>query len=855
MKRAHISDCSEPASKRVREFTSAVSAISLGDSAASNTAPHTATEYVRNEVLGLIDRHQLIDFLQLDDAILILNTLAVSNLQHVQNSNPRTLAIFILWITPFMSDPSSHRRMEANRKINRFLEVQAATSSQQMDDNAEAVKTLLESLCKTAQEVHAAFVQEPQYCDRLYSALQKAEQLRFQSRNVMDVFTFMNIALAVLMSSSTSMDHIRDVRRYAWLVFLCWRGNRNDDLPTQQIAVSQILVFSLMNMPGTSRQSFASVLKSINGPLSGPESDSDWITSYRELAHAWANAVKINGFTAESGFYNTQVVHFILGQQLLRPGKNGQRIEGVPFEVYPDALAPGATGMLGSNLEAANSHFERYIDSNEVEFDFRLLLPAYRMLATPRKPSAASTRSAKSSLTSFPMKRSERSLKTVFARTSVFNAMMPSTPFTARSCVRYLDRRFSVENEKSYFQSEIQKKIQDSKLDPKRYPERIQTLFGNQAPTFGNDFLERSSRIIENLTEMDRRSAEIWAMITPLYIVFMEQLPPFHVDNWKEYKRMLMGDSQFHKSLLFCTFEILCFTFSISNIHTEGILNLLQVRHIDLCIVIDLLVKWETWLTVSVVKRLKEVEERILESAMWSDETVYNLMNDALQKQNTSIHFSRTMEVYSDLVDPANRLQSATSTGDGLDTFKGIQTLLNKCNKLLKVRAKELCDHLHLGEQVLTRANNLMDALLYSECTNQILRKRHIDLIMLCSVYLAAQLLHKPITFGKLIPAYLKQPQASETTVFAVLDESGSQKVDIVAFYRTIFVKCANLCMGPGEIISNPIGGLDIFSPLRVRSERGVMMSVLRTIKSQSLQPSLLRSSSSNRPLMFQLNQ
>ncbi|KAJ3233041.1 hypothetical protein HDU78_006697 [Chytriomyces hyalinus] len=217
MKRALISDCTEPASKRVREFTSAVSAISLGESAASNTAPHTATEYVRNEVLGLIDRHQLMDFLQLDDAILILNTLAVSNFAHVQNSNPRTLAIFILWITPFMSDPSSQRGMEANRKMNRFLEVQAATSSQQMEDNAHAITTLLDSLCKTAQEVHVAFVREPQYCDRLYPALQKAEHLRSQSQIVMHVFSFMNIAMNVLMSSSTPMDHIRDVRRYAWL--------------------------------------------------------------------------------------------------------------------------------------------------------------------------------------------------------------------------------------------------------------------------------------------------------------------------------------------------------------------------------------------------------------------------------------------------------------------------------------------------------------------------------------------------------------------------------------------------------------------------------------------------------------
>ncbi|KAJ3255217.1 hypothetical protein HDU77_003758 [Chytriomyces hyalinus] len=408
MKRALISDCTEPASKRVREFTSAVSAISLGESAASNTAPHTATEYVRNEVLGLIDRHQLMDFLQLDDAILILNTLAVSNFAHVQNSNPRTLAIFILWITPFMSDPSSQRGMEANRKMNRFLEVQAATSSQQMEDNAHAITTLLDSLCKTAQEVHAAFVREPQYCDRLYPALQKAEHLRSQSQIVMHVFSFMNIAMNVLMSSSTPMDHIRD-----------------------EIEIV-ILQFNKLFAPKSL------LLKSLNGSYSGPVSDFDWITSYRELAQAWTDAVRIGGFTVDSGFYNTHIVHFILEQQLLRPGKNGQRIEGVPFELYPDALAPGATGMLGSNLEAANSRFERYIDSNEVDFDFRLLLPAYRMLgklnasefthdlndlktATPRKPSAASTRSAKSSLASFAMKRSERSLKTVFARTSFFN--------------------------------------------------------------------------------------------------------------------------------------------------------------------------------------------------------------------------------------------------------------------------------------------------------------------------------------------------------------------------------------------------------------------------------------------------
>ncbi|KAJ3104179.1 hypothetical protein HK100_004091 [Physocladia obscura] len=239
------------------------------------------------------------------------------------------------------------------------------------------------------------------------------------------------------------------------------------------------------------------------------------------------------------------------------------------------------------------------------------------------------------------------------------------------------------------------------------FDRKLRSLFSGYSVSKYKDALDHT------LYCKEPEATQVWRLIAPLYAVLVDAI----VNPKEQYpaqRRTIILDDQFHKSVLFCAFEILRCTFDIQNISLEGILKLVNVRYIELCAVIDMVLKWGCLLfSHSTHKRFVEIQERILESELWSDDKVYELMDDAANKNSS--HISETLKFYNDIIDPNNYLQSTVasnfSQSSGPDMFKGLQSVFGRCNLLLKARSKDLCKSAELSTII---ANKVIYQCLYS---------------------------------------------------------------------------------------------------------------------------------------------
>ncbi|KAI8608927.1 hypothetical protein BC830DRAFT_1173997 [Chytriomyces sp. MP71] len=164
-------------------------------------------------------------------------------------------------------------------------------------------------------------------------------------------------------------------------------------------------------------------------------------------------------------------------------------------------------------------------------------------------------------------------------------------------------------------------------------------------------------------------------------------------------------------------------------------------------------------------------------------------------------------------------MQSHIALDSAFDPFKGFQTVLVKITRMMQSRVQELCTQAKLGDDVSAKACQLIEALLNVEVHNRLLCKRHTDVAMISSVYATAKLVKLPISFNHLLASYLKHPQASQAIMLGVYTGEGQEKIDVVKYYNTVFVQHANQFLFGGEGLATVPGGIEIFSPLKFRTE------------------------------------
>ncbi|CAM6129031.1 unnamed protein product [Calypogeia fissa] len=128
-----------------------------------------------------------------------------------------------------------------------------------------------------------------------------------------------------------------------------------------------------------------------------------------------------------------------------------------------------------------------------------------------------------------------------------------------------------------------------------------------------------------------------------------------------------------------------------------------------------------------------------------------------------------------------------------------INVFILKVLKLAAVRTKDLCERLHQPNQVWQQVYHTMKNLVEKETT--LFFNRHIDQMILCTIYGVCRVNKANVTFKKCIEHYNKQPQCKRQVFCNVLldlspvkseGKARTQEVgDIIKFYNQMFVPAA----------------------------------------------------------------
>ncbi|XP_026638973.1 retinoblastoma-associated protein [Microtus ochrogaster] len=286
----------------------------------------------------------------------------------------------------------------------------------------------------------------------------------------------------------------------------------------------------------------------------------------------------------------------------------------------------------------------------------------------------------------------------------------------------------------------------------------------------------------------------------------------------------LLNDNIFHTSLLACALEVVMATYSRStspsldsgtDLSFPWILNVLNLKAFDFYKVIESFIKVETNLTREMIKHLERCEHRIMESLAWlSDSPLFDLIKQSkdgegpeqlesacplslpLQSNHTAADMylsplrspkkrSSTARVNS----AANTETQAASTFHTQKPLKSTSLSLfyKKVYRLAYLRLNTLCarllsDHPDLEHIIWT----LFQHTLQNEY--ELMKDRHLDQIMMCSMYGICKVKNIDLKFKIIVTAYKDLPHAAQETFKRVLIRE-EEFDSIIVFYNSVFMQ------------------------------------------------------------------
>ncbi|XP_064413824.1 retinoblastoma-associated protein isoform X2 [Latimeria chalumnae] len=292
----------------------------------------------------------------------------------------------------------------------------------------------------------------------------------------------------------------------------------------------------------------------------------------------------------------------------------------------------------------------------------------------------------------------------------------------------------------------------------------------------------------------------------------------------------LLNNEDFHKSLLACAMEVVMATYGWSAPHSvmavetdlsfPWILNVFDLRAFDFYKVIESFIKAEPSLTREMIKHLERCEHRIMESLAWqSDSPLFDLikqfkeqegqvdqpeqtstLQQPLQHSHTaadlylspdrsprkkgtptprgnSVQHGDSQTPVSDQVQPSQKPQKSTS----------LSLFYKKVYRLAYLRLNLLCsqllsDRLELEPVIWT----LFQHTLQNEY--ELMKDRHLDQIMMCSMYGICKVKNIDLRFKTIVSAYKELPNTNQETFKHVLIRDG-QYDSIIVFYNLVFMQ------------------------------------------------------------------
>ncbi|XP_040281393.1 retinoblastoma-associated protein isoform X2 [Bufo bufo] len=289
----------------------------------------------------------------------------------------------------------------------------------------------------------------------------------------------------------------------------------------------------------------------------------------------------------------------------------------------------------------------------------------------------------------------------------------------------------------------------------------------------------------------------------------------------QNFSRLLNNDT-FHTCLLACAVEVVVATYrrnlfqSLSNsesaISFPWILSVFQQKAFDFFKVIESFIKAEPSLTKDMIKHLEHCEHMIMECLAWqSNSPLFDLIRQTRDREGTDhpetpstvpqpsqhnptaadLYLSPTRNVHK-CAAPSVHVTSSTNgqsapASQPQQRSTSLSVFYKKVYRLAYLRLQSLCnsllhDHPEFEQIIWTLFQHTL------QHEYELMKDRHLDQIMMCSMYGICKAKNIDLRFKTIVTAYKKLTNTNQETFKHVLIREG-QHDSIIVFYNLVFMQ------------------------------------------------------------------
>uniref|UniRef100_A0AC35TNX4 Retinoblastoma-associated protein n=1 Tax=Rhabditophanes sp. KR3021 TaxID=114890 RepID=A0AC35TNX4_9BILA len=203
-------------------------------------------------------------------------------------------------------------------------------------------------------------------------------------------------------------------------------------------------------------------------------------------------------------------------------------------------------------------------------------------------------------------------------------------------------------------------------------------------------------------------------------------------------------------------------------------LRVTEMMPINFCRIIELVIKSGSHLAREFVKHLNFVEERILEELAWTMYSpAWNHFGDGPSKfpssfkvqypsTELSLNDADKEKIVSYEMEMKIRRANGVQHPEPENLNYNCLIFARKFYYLAAVRLSDLCEHLNIQNETKAKVWSTFEYLIRNHLS--ILKCRHLDQLLLCSVYVIAKVTKLTISFNDILQVYRLQPQANIST-------------------------------------------------------------------------------------------
>ncbi|OWF52346.1 retinoblastoma-associated protein-like isoform X2 [Mizuhopecten yessoensis] len=282
---------------------------------------------------------------------------------------------------------------------------------------------------------------------------------------------------------------------------------------------------------------------------------------------------------------------------------------------------------------------------------------------------------------------------------------------------------------------------------------------------------------------------------------------------------ILLNIETLHKSLIACSVEIVLMTYDVSwnpvikaigagdsKFAFPWILEVFEIHPYDFYKVLESFIRAEPILTKEIVKHLQSIAIQILESLAWEEGSpLFDLLYDSIPASppDGAGHeiTPSSADLYLSPMRPPLRTRGVSPAGTVLRTTpltqqgnpdkppprrsQSLQFFLNKVSRLGFHRLQQLCNLLSVTRDLQHKIWTCFEYCITRK--PDLLKNRHLDQIMLCSLYGICKVMEQEIKFKSIVQTYKDLPHSEQHVYKCALIE-GDKSDSIIGFYNKVFM-------------------------------------------------------------------